>query len=86
MVFCKPIQEIHQINPQLIYAIVADGAVRIKYIRLESNEEGYYDQMVLVSENYLEHPPIHVDIHPDLRIYELVYKLTDLRNSLIDQD
>ncbi|MEO1435986.1 MAG: S24 family peptidase [Bacteroidota bacterium] len=81
MVFCRPIEQINQIQPRQIYAIVADGVVRIKYIELTRDEHGYFDKMVLLSENALEHPPILIDVQADVKVFEVIYKLTDLRNQ-----
>ncbi|MEM7103155.1 MAG: S24 family peptidase [Bacteroidota bacterium] len=82
MVFCKKIEKASQIREGDIYAVVADGTVRIKYIQQLRNQDGEIVALQLLSENKLEHPPIYQEINDNIKIYKVMYFLTDLKERL----
>lgn len=80
MVFCRPIESQKEIRQDEIYAIYADGRVRIKYIEFERNS--YQTNLKLTSHNDIDHPPIYVDPNQNIKIYHVVHYLTDMGNRL----
>ncbi len=82
MVFCKEVENARELRKDEVYAVVADGTVRIKYIQLTKDDYGRVRGLKLISENHLEHSPIFVDLNDNIRIYRVMYYLTDLRERL----
>jgi len=80
MVFCRHVENSKYLRRDEIYAIYAEGQVRIKYIEMGQND--HERQLKLVSHNALEHPPIYVNANQNVKIYQVVHFLTDMGNRL----
>lgn len=83
MVFCKQVDDKHRIRPNKIYAVAAEGVVRIKYVRFDKNEFGEETILRLLSENSASHPPILVELNEAVRFYEVRYTLTTIENRMV---
>ncbi len=80
MVFCRRIESTKEIRDGQIYAIYADGQVRIKYLDVGDRNT---PELILLSENHVEHPPIYVDTsNQNVQIYHVVHYLTDMGSRL----
>jgi len=80
MVFCRQVENHRYLRHGEIYAVYAEGQVRVKYVKLERDE--YEAQLKLTSHNALEHPPIYVPANQGVKIYQVVHFLTDMGNRL----
>ena len=80
MVFCRHVENPKYLRNNEIYAVYAEGQVRIKYV--EMKHDAYEPQLKLVSHNDIEHPPIYVNANQGVKIYQVVHFLTDMGNRL----
>jgi len=80
MVFCRQVENPRHLRKGEIYAVYAEGQVRVKYVKLERDE--YEANLKLTSHNALEHPPIYVPANQGVKIYQVVHFLTDMGNRL----
>ncbi len=80
MVFCRHVENSKYLRRDEIYAVYAEGQVRIKYIEME--HDAYEPQLKLISHNDIEHPPIYVNANQGVKIYQVVHFLTDMGNRL----
>ena len=80
MVFCRHVENPKYLRKDEIYAVYAEGQVRIKYIEME--RDTYEPQLKLISHNSVEHPPIYVNANQGVKIYQVVHFLTDMGNRL----
>ncbi len=80
MVFCRHVESPKYLRRNEIYAVYAEGQVRIKYVEME--HDAYEPQLKLLSHNDIEHPPIYVNANQGVKIYQVVHFLTDMGNRL----
>jgi len=80
MVFCRHVENPKYLRRNEIYAVYAEGQVRVKYVEME--QDAYEPQLKLVSHNDIEHPPIYVHADRGVKIYQVVHFLTDMGNRL----
>lgn len=78
MVICSPLENNDRINDNEVYAIVTDNAVLVKRIQKVYTKNRQLAKLKLISDNYLEHDPIILNISQVRKIMKVERKLAAL--------
>lgn len=78
MVICSPLETSDRITDNEIYAIVTDTAVLVKRIQKVYGSKRRLIKLKLISDNYLEHDPIIVNMNQVRKIMKVERKLAAL--------
>lgn len=78
MVICSPLENTDRINDNEVYAIVTESAVLVKRIQKVYTKDRQLVKLKLISDNYLEHDPIVLNISQVRKIMKVERKLAAL--------
>ncbi|MFT4666281.1 MAG: hypothetical protein ACI8YQ_004996 [Polaribacter sp.] len=75
---CREIAGLSEIKDNQIYAVKANGAVWVKYVKKVENNRGKVTQLKLISANNLEYDAFDADVDEGTRLYKVVRRISDV--------
>ncbi|MFK7810689.1 MAG: helix-turn-helix transcriptional regulator [Saprospiraceae bacterium] len=75
---CREIAGVSEIRDNQIYAVKANGALWVKYVKKIVNSKGKVTQLRLVSANNLEFDAFEEEVNEATRLYKVVRRISDV--------
>lgn len=78
IVICRKIDTPNDIKDNEIYAVKNNGKLWVKHIQPIYNQRRRVVQLLMISANYLEHPPFVEDVNEYTQLYKVVRRITSI--------
>ncbi|MGB0984104.1 MAG: LexA family transcriptional regulator [Saprospiraceae bacterium] len=77
MVICKPVEDLHSIKDNQIYAVKQDGKVWIKHVK-KVIQNDRVTHLELISANYLDYPPFIEEVNYTTRFFKVIRRVENI--------